>query len=165
MNAVWCGVVASLAAALVVQYAVYACYRWSFEAVEVIPPHVVRRMVLLAAVPVCVLLVATPYTVYHTESRAAGPLAAAFFVLELVFLPSSHFSSVHAVAIVLVAAAATFTAFVAVAATENRAMLGLHCVPLANVWLNDCLYYVRSYAHYKRATLVHEHSRPLHDGS
>lgn len=147
---VWCGVVSALAVALAVQYAVYVRQKWGFEALSVIPPRVVRRMCLLAAVPVCVLLVGTPYTVYRTEARTCGPLAAAFFVLELAFLPASRLSSVPVVAAVLVAAAAVFTAFVAVAAAENTAMLGLHALPLANVWLNDCLYYVLSYAHYKR---------------
>ena len=70
-------------------------------------------------------------------------------MFELLFLPASRLGSVPAVGGVLAAAAGTFTAFVAVAATENTAMLALHGVPLANVWLNDCLYYVYSYAHYK----------------
>ena len=149
-SSAWCAVVAALAAALAAQYAVYVRQGWRFEALDVIPPHTVRRMALVAAVPACIMIVGMPFTVYHAEARACGPLASVFFALELAYLPASSLGSVPAVAAVLAAAAAAFTAFLAVAAAETPLVLVLYGLPLANVWLNDCAYYVYSYARHKR---------------
>jgi hypothetical protein len=145
-NVLWCTTNSVLAATLVGQYVVYAYRGWLFATLHPLPVNKLKQMGAVAALPAAAMVVGIPITAYYTTSCVYGPLGVVFFACELLFLPVSGHAGAYAVGCVLVVAACVFTAVFAVAVNDHHLYALVHVLPLLNVWLNDCVWYLHTYS-------------------